>query len=77
MAKFTYEDDTLVSDPHGDISYDDAINAVIEEAVAKIEETLWNLVDEIEYVVGEEAEEPTDDESDMDDDDYDEDDDEE
>lgn len=61
MAKFRLEDqDVVVADEFGDLTYDDAVNAIVEEAVASIEEALWNMVDDLEYVTGEEADSPTD-----------------
>lgn len=62
MARFRWEDDVLIADEHGDLEYHDAVGALVEQAVSSIEEALWNLVDDLEYVVAEEAEEPADEE---------------
>lgn len=61
MAKFRIDerDDILVEDEDGDLSYHDALSAIVEHAVAVIEGALWEMVDELEYVVAEEADEPT------------------
>jgi hypothetical protein len=61
MAKFRWEDDVLIADEHGDLDYTEAVGTLVSEAVASIEEALWNLVDDLEYVMAEEAEEPADD----------------
>ena len=60
MAHFTLDDDGLVEDEQGDLSYDEAIEEVVREAVATIEMTIWELVDNLEYVVAAETVEPTD-----------------
>jgi hypothetical protein len=61
MAKFRWEDDVLIADEHGDLDYTEAVGTLVSEAVASMEEALWNLVDDLEYVMAEEAEEPADD----------------
>lgn len=60
MAKFRRDDDILIYDQHGDITYDDAVNATVDSCVDSIEEALWNLVDDLEYIIGEEAHDPED-----------------
>lgn len=72
MAKFRIDehDDILVEDDAGDLDYHDAISAIVEHAVATIEQALWEMVDELEYVVAEETDQPTDSEYADDDDDY-------
>ena len=59
MAKFTYDDDAITADEFGDLSYDEAIRSVVESAVAQFEMTLWDMVDDLEYVVSEECSQPT------------------
>lgn len=59
MARFKFDDDVLVADECGDLTYEDARRASVEEAVTKIEEAIWNLVDEIEYISEEEYDDPT------------------
>lgn len=69
MAKFRIDerDDILVEDDAGDLDYHDAISAIVEHAVATIEEALWEMVDELEYVVAEEVNQPSNFEEDDDD----------
>lgn len=62
MARFRWEDDVLIADETGDLEYHEALGSLVEQAGAKFEELLWNLVDDLEYVVGEEQEEPADEE---------------
>lgn len=71
MAKFRIDerDDILVEDDDGDLNYHDALSAIVEHAVATIEAALWEMVDELEYVVAEETDQPSNDDYD-DDDDY-------
>ena len=45
------------------------MNAVVEAAVASIEQALWEMVDDLEYVIGEEMDCPSDDEAVVEDDD--------
>ena len=61
MARFRFDEraDCLVADDHGDIEYAEAIAYCIDDTIASIEEALWNLVDEIEYMVDEESKQPT------------------
>ena len=69
MAKFRIDerDDILVEDDAGDLDYHDALSAIVEHAVATIEGALWEMVDELEYVVAEETDQPTNFEEDDDD----------
>lgn len=60
MAHFTLADEGFIEDEHGDVSYDEAIDAVVREALANIEMTIWELVDDLEYLVSAETVEPTD-----------------
>lgn len=71
MAKFRIDDhdDIIVEDADGDLSYHDALSAIVEHTVATIEMALWEMVDELEYVVAEEVDEPSNLDED-DDDDY-------
>lgn len=62
MARFSYDDDIIVADCHGEVSYDDALNGAVDNAVSAIEMALWDLVDELEYIIGEEVLQPTEDE---------------
>jgi hypothetical protein len=60
MARFRFdEDDTLVADDTGDVSYDEAVNSLVEEAVAQMEMALWDLADALEHVVSEEMAVPS------------------
>lgn len=59
MAHFSYDGDVLVEDENGDVSYDEALQGAVQDAVASITMTLWGLVDEIEYIVAAETVEPT------------------
>lgn len=62
MARFEFtEDGDLIANEHGDVEYDEAIDAIVERAVSMIEEALWNMVDDLEYVIAEETVEPSDD----------------
>ena len=77
MAKFLFdEDDNIIADPAGELDYYDALNATVEGAVASIEGAIWGLVDDLEYILGEEMDsEDEDDESDDEDEEDEEDDD--
>lgn len=59
MAHFSYNDDVLIEDEHGSVTYDEALNGAVESAVASITMTLWDLVDELEYIISAETVEPT------------------
>lgn len=61
MSQFTQHDGAIIADPQGEMSYQEAISTVIDEAVASIEEALWNLVDDVEYIVEENLDEEDDD----------------
>lgn len=69
MAKFRIDqrDDIIVEDDAGDLDYHDALSAIVEHAVATIEMALWEMVDELEYVVAEETDQPSNSEYDDDD----------
>ncbi len=60
MAHFTLDDDGLVEDEQGDLSYDEAVELIVRDALANIEMTIWDMVDDLEYVVAAETVEPTD-----------------
>lgn len=62
MARFAYDDDIIIADCHGDVSYDDALAGAIDAAVGTIESALWDLVDELEYIISEETLQPSDEE---------------
>jgi hypothetical protein len=66
MSKFKFisGEPELVADESGDLSYDEAVNALVEDAVAGFEKVLWNMVDELEYVIMTESEAPTEDPND-------------
>jgi len=66
MAKFSVDEETraVVADEHGDLEYHDALTVVVDECVNAIEEAIWNLVDDIVYIVGEDTLEPSDDKDD-------------
>lgn len=64
MAKFTYEDEQLVADEFGELSYEDAIDSVVEDAVAELEMAVWDLVDAVERIACAELEQPSNDEED-------------
>jgi hypothetical protein len=59
MAHFSYDEDVLMEDENGDVSYDEAISDAVNDAVVNIEMALWNLVDELEYIISAETVEPT------------------
>ena len=69
MAKFKFDerDGVLIADEDGDLSYHDARAAVVEQFSAQLEQLLWEMVDEIEYVVAEEMDMPSNEEEDDDD----------
>ena len=54
------ESDTLVADEHGDLTYHEAVSIAVDDAVAMIEEALWNLVDDVQYLAEEESSDPGD-----------------
>jgi hypothetical protein len=51
MFKYIDRGEELVADPNGDLTYDEAVSAVVEGAVAALEQVLWDMVDELEYLV--------------------------
>ena len=59
MSRFTDQDDVLVNDPEGEMSYEDAVSHVVDTVVAAFEELIWNLVDDLEYLAEAEYDEPT------------------
>lgn len=66
MSRYTQHDDVLVADPDGDMSYEEAMEQVVENVVNAFEELIWNLVDDVEYLQEEEAADPTDENDDND-----------
>mgnify|MGYP001568182599 CR=1 FL=1 len=60
MSRYTEHDDVLVADPEGDMSYEEAVSATVDNVVNAFEELIWNLVDDVEYLQEQEAEDPTD-----------------
>lgn len=59
MARFSYDEDTLVEDEHGDVTYDEAIADAVASTVMTIEMALWELVDDLEYIITAETKEPS------------------
>lgn len=58
MAHFTLDDDGLVEDEHGDIDYDEAIEITVRQALNSIEMSIWDMVDDLEYIISAETVEP-------------------
>lgn len=72
MARFKFDerDDVLVADDEGNLNYHEALSAVVEQFSSQIEQLLWEFVDELEYVVGEEMDQPDNELPEDDDDNY-------
>ena len=50
------EDAGLLADSDGELTYAEAIESVIDDALDAFEEALWNMVDELEYLILAESE---------------------
>ena len=62
MSKFSFdEDDVLIADEDGDLTYDEAVNSTVEQCMAQIEASIWSLIDDLEYLADEEENDGNDD----------------
>ena len=61
MSKYRDEDGVLVADSNcGTIPYDEAVRITVRELISGFEELIWNFVEDMEYLVGEETLDPMD-----------------
>ena len=62
MSKFSFDqDNVLVADKYGELTYDEAVDSTVEQCMAQIEASIWSLIDDLEYLADEEENDGNDD----------------